>query len=58
MRVTGVLYRLQSMKLSLVPFMLVVTKQEAGQLFNPPDAVEGTHDYLINPVYSLGRHRQ
>ncbi|KAK5637082.1 hypothetical protein RRF57_012794 [Xylaria bambusicola] len=40
--------------LTLMPFVSVVAKQEAGQFFNPPDAIEGTHDYSDNPVYSLG----
>ncbi|KAI1816982.1 hypothetical protein GGS20DRAFT_583023 [Poronia punctata] len=28
--------------------------KDAGQFFNPPDAVDGTHDYSANPVYELG----
>ncbi|KAI1747978.1 hypothetical protein F4782DRAFT_392173 [Xylaria castorea] len=41
--------------ITLIPFVPVVAGQSAGQFFNPPQSVPGTHDYSTNPVYFLGK---
>lgn len=50
--------RLSLWLLSAAAFVVIAAKNEdsklAGQFFNPPDAVHGTRDFSMNPVYILG----
>lgn len=38
---------------ALLSLVAADDSEAAGQFFNPPDAVDGTHDYSTNPIYAL-----
>lgn len=39
---------------ALLSLVAADDSEAAGQFFNPPNAVDGTHDYSTNPIYVLG----
>ncbi|KAI1740074.1 hypothetical protein F4680DRAFT_419611 [Xylaria scruposa] len=53
-RITTFLGMISLIWIASITFVPIVAGQSAGQFFNPPKAVEGTHDYSTNPVYMLG----
>ncbi|KAI0184541.1 hypothetical protein EV127DRAFT_486010 [Xylaria flabelliformis] len=53
-RFTAFLGMISLIWIALTQFVPIVAGQSPGQFFNPPKAVEGTHDYSTNPVYLLG----